>query len=127
MQYSIYSEDLTVDAFLKLVEKVWPGNYNEERAGESLKKTHNITAWHKNELIGCVRLLSDGYFFSTITEILVDPIYQKRGVGKKLMELAYQESPSNLSFGVQPGNEAFFEKLGYEKGLRSYQKKKERN
>ena len=38
-----------------------------------------------------------------------------------------QISPSSLTFGVQPGKEVFFERLGYEKGLRSYQKKKDRN
>ena len=57
--------------------------------------------------MGCVRLLSDGYFFSTITEILVDPRYQNQGVGSKLMKLVFRESPSSLSFGIQPGKEAF--------------------
>lgn len=94
---------------------------------EALNRTLNITAWQENELVGCVRLLSDGYFFSTITEILVDPEYQNLGIGSKLMEIAFRESPSTLSFGVQAGNESFFTKLGYEKGLDSYQMKKNRN
>jgi len=45
----------------------------------------------------------------------------------KLMEMVFEISPSSLSFGVQPGNGAFFTKIGYNKGLDSYQKKKHRN
>ena len=43
------------------------------------------------------------------------------------MEMVFELSPSSLSFGVQAGNEGFFSKLGYEKGLDSYYKKKDRD
>jgi hypothetical protein len=42
------------------------------------------------------------------------------------MELAWEASPTSLFLGAQPGNESFFEKLGYTKGIQSFQKKKER-
>ena len=123
-----YSTDhnLSASTFLNLVNKVWPGKYHSEKSEIALKKTTNITAWHNCTLVGCVRLLTDGYFYSTITEILVHPDYQGQGIGSKLMELVYKLSPSSLAFGVQSGNEAFFSKLGYEKGLETYQKKKDR-
>jgi len=126
IEYAI-NPNLSASTFLNLVNKIWPGKYNIEKSEIALKKTINITAWHHKALIGCVRLLTDGYFFSTITEILVHPNYQNQGIGSKLMEMAFKKSPSSLSFGVQPGNEAFFIKLGYGKGIDSYQKKKDRN
>lgn len=125
--YHIDPEKLTAHSFLKLVNKVWPGEYDREKTALAIKRTFNIIAMDGKELVGCVRLLSDGYFYSTITEILIDPAYQKQGIGKKLMELVFQASPSSLAFGVQSGNELFFEKIGYEKGLITYQKRKERN
>ena len=40
------------------------------------------------------------------------------------MELAWEHSPTSLFLGAQPGNEGFFEKLGYEKSMASYVKRK---
>jgi GNAT superfamily N-acetyltransferase len=112
--------------FRGLAERVWPRNYNPELVQLALERTFNITAWDGNTLVGCVRILSDGYFFATIPEILVDPVYQGKGIGRQLMELAWEHSPTSLFFGAQPGNEKFFEKLGYERSMTSFVKRKPR-
>jgi predicted GNAT family N-acyltransferase len=119
-------QDLCVTKFLSLVNAVWPGEYHEQFTKEALQKTLNITAWDHEKLVGCVRILTDGYFFGTITEILVSPDYQEKKIGKHLMELAFEHSPTSLFIGAQPGKEQFFEKLGYTKSIQSYQKKKQR-
>jgi len=126
IRFVINDKELSFKDFLGLAQKVWPGSYNEQLCQRALEKTINITAWDKNVLIGCVRILSDGYFFSTIPEILVIPEYQKAGVGERLMELAWENSPSSIFLGAQPGNEGFFEKLGYKKSMQSYVKKRQR-
>jgi ribosomal protein S18 acetylase RimI-like enzyme len=112
--------------FLDLVQRVWPGEYSLEHTQCALLVTRNFTARDQGRLIGCVRLLSDGYFFGTIPEILVDPVYQRRGVGRRLMEQAWESSPTSLFFGAQAGNEGFFEKLGYERSMSSFVRKKPR-
>ena len=70
--------------------------------------------------VGCLRILTDGYFFGTITELLVLPEYQRQGVGSKLLELAKENTPTMLYFGAQPGVEGFYEKNGCQKSLQSY-------
>ena len=127
IKYTIDDNHLNIYTFLGLVNKIWPGKYNENKTELALSRTLNISAWHENALVGCVRLLTDGYYFTTVTEILVDPTFQRQGIGAKLMELAWKQAPSSLSFGVQPGSEPFFEKLGFERGLPTYQKRKDRN
>jgi ribosomal protein S18 acetylase RimI-like enzyme len=72
------------------------------------------------------KVYSHPYFFGTITEILVLPEYQKQGIGEKLMSLAFETSPTSLFFGAQPEAVAFYEKIGYEKSLQSFSKKKPR-
>ncbi|MGA4721076.1 GNAT family N-acetyltransferase [Fictibacillus nanhaiensis] len=124
--YSLDNHDLCVSSFLSLVNTVWPGEYHEQFTKEALQKTMNITAWDEEELVGCVRILTDGYFFGTITEILVSPDYQRNNIGKHLMELAFEHSPTSLFIGAQPGKELFFEKSGYTKSIQSFQKKKQR-
>lgn len=115
------------DRFLDLARRVWPGEYDRDRTQAALDRTINITAWDDDRLVRCVRLLTDSYFFGTITEIFVDPAYQRQGIGQRLMELAWNRSPTGLFFGAQPGNEAFFERLGFERSLVSFQRRKLRH
>ena len=126
IKYVIDDRQLAAEDFLNLAQKVWPGSYSKEMTQNALGKTINITAWNHDGLVRCVRILTDGYYFGTISEIFVMPEYQKRGIGKKLMELAWEASPTSLFFGAQPGNEVFFEKLDFIKSMQSYVKKKQR-
>ena len=91
-----------------------------ERTREALAKTVNITAYDGETLVGCIRLLTDGYFFGTITELLVLPEYQGRGVGSRLLKLAKEHTPTMLYFGAQPGLESFYEKNGCKRSLQSF-------
>ena len=126
IHFRVDDRALAASIFLNLAQRVWPRNYNVVRAQEALDRTLNITAWDGDYLVGCVRILTDGYFFGTIPEILVDPAYQGRAIGRQLMELAWENSPTSLFFGAQPGNEPFFEKLGYERSIISFVKRKPR-
>lgn len=120
MEYKVDDKELNASTFLAFVNQVWQGNYNMERTKEALSKTLNITAYENKVLVGCLRILSDGYYFGTITELLVLPEYQKQGVGSKLLQLAKDNTPTMLYFGSQPEAEKFYEKNGCQKSLQSY-------
>ena len=109
-EYKVDDKGLKAQIFISFVNKVWKGNYDIDKTEAALSKTLNITAYDSNMLAGCLRILTDGYFFGTITELLVLPEYQKRGVGSKLLQLAKEASPTILYFGAQPGVESFYEK-----------------
>ena len=120
MEYKIDDKALKAPVFIKFVNKVWQGNYDMDKTQDALSKTLNITAYDGDELVGCLRMLSDGYFFGTITELLVLPEYQKQGIGSRLLQLAKENTPTMLYFGSQLGMEAFYEKNGCQKSLQSY-------
>ena len=120
MEYKINDKGLKATIFILFVNKVWKGQYDIEKAELALSKTLNITAYDADKLVGCLRILTDGYFFGTITELLVLPEYQKQGIGSRLIQLAKEASPTILYFGAQPGAEVFYEKNGCEKSLQSY-------
>ena len=113
-----YSDDgFEADAFVTLANRVWPREYDLAAATKALVRTTNIGAWKGLRLIGAVRVLTDGYFFATVTEILVDPDYQRRGIGRELMCRALAAAPhGTLFFGAQPQSVGFFGKLGCEPG-----------
>lgn len=111
---------LQAAVFIEMADQVWPGSYDAELMQKAIKKTINITAWDQNKLVGCVRILSDGYLFGTISEILVLKEYQKQGIGKELMRRAVEISPTSLFFGAQPEAEGFYKKLNLQKSLQSF-------
>ena len=120
MEYKVNDQELNASTFITFVNRVWPGDYDLDKTQAALSRTLNITAYDEKELVGCLRILSDGYFFGTITELLVLPEYQKRGIGSKLLQLAKDNTPTMLYFGAQPGVEPFYERNGCQRSLQSY-------
>ncbi len=126
MEFRVDDRTLDAAAFLDFVRPVWPGSYDPEKTRRALAVTMNITAYDGEKLVGCLRILSDGCYFGTITELLVLPAYQRQGVGSELLRLAKEHTPTTLYFGAQPGAEGFYEKNGCRKGLQSYTIEKRR-
>lgn len=126
MKYIVDNKSLCAAEFIPFANRVWPGNYDAERTGEALSKTLNITAHDGGTLVGCLRILSDGCFFGTITELLVLPEYQRKGIGSRLLQMAAENTPTMLYFGAQPGLEGFYERNGCQKGMQSYTIRKKR-
>lgn len=120
MEYKVNDTKLVASAFIFLANQIWRGDYDMKHTQTALSRTMNITAYDNKLFVGCLRILTDGYFFGTITELLVLPEYQKQGVGSKLLELAKENTPTMLYFGAQPGVEAFYEKNGCQTSLQSY-------
>lgn len=120
VRYTKDDHSLTGEEYLHLLESVWGGKYDVERIGVAIGKTLNITARHHEQLVGCVRILTDGYFHSTITEILVASDYQGKGIGKALMDIAWELSPTSLYLESGSETERFFEGIGFSKEKNSY-------
>ena len=68
MEYRVDDQELETSVFLSFVNKIWPGNYDVDKTRAALSKTFNITAYDGQVLEGCLRILTDGYYFGTITE-----------------------------------------------------------
>lgn len=120
IDYKADDKALRASDFIQFVNCVWPGRYDPDKTQAALLKTTNITAYDGGTLVGCLRILTGGCFFGTITEILVLPEYQGKGIGSRLLQLAKDNAPTMLYFGAQPGAEAFYEKNGCKKSLQSY-------
>jgi ribosomal protein S18 acetylase RimI-like enzyme len=113
-----FGTDVRADQFFTLAQNTWPGPYLLSDVVTALVRTTNIGAWDGDELVGCVRVLTDGYFFATIPDILVLPQYRHRGIGRELMRLAVDASPRRrLFFGAQPESVAFFDRIGCQRSL----------
>lgn len=122
----VYDEepDLGAEEYLRLAAPLWPGRRSPELAQEALAATINVTARIDGRLVGAARILTDGYFFGVIPDVVVDPSVRGRGIGRRLMERAWSLSPTSLFLAALPGNEDFFEKLGWERSVAAFARKK---
>ncbi len=87
-----------------------------------IASTAHYSIWYDEKLIGFSRVLSDSYLFSTIPELLVNPNFQKDGIGTQIMKQIIDDFGHTIIFlGSHSGKEGFYEKLGFRKGLQSYE------
>ncbi len=134
MNYRLFvsKHKLRAEEFIELSQSVgwWRGKvYDMKQVSNALKKSSFIVTARDqdNRAIACARALSDDMFFTTIPDIFVRPEYQWTGIGKMLINKIIEKySHTTIFFGSQPGNEWFFEKLWFSKGLQSYSMKKEK-
>lgn len=63
MEYIVDDKKLDAFTFIAFVKQVWQGNYDIEKTQCALSQTINITAYENEALIGCLRILTDGYYF----------------------------------------------------------------
>lgn len=112
---------LSAEAFIALAKRIWQRDYDTHKTADALKATINVGAWSGDRLVGSVRVLTDGYFFSTVPEVMVDPEFRKQGIGRELLRRALDATPGGVLFlGAQPGNERFFELAGFRRGPTGY-------
>ncbi|GAC1445821.1 MAG: GNAT family N-acetyltransferase [Chloroflexota bacterium] len=64
-----------------------------------------LTAWDDDHLAGILRGWSDGGFLGYIADLAVDPAYQRRGIGKRLLDLAVA-SNSEVQFVLRAADTA---------------------
>jgi GNAT superfamily N-acetyltransferase len=103
----------SAEAFLGLSRRVWPGAFDAVRSAHALERTANLGAWDGTRLVGAIRVLSDGYFYTAVPEILVDPEYRKRGIGRELMRRALALAPTgSLLISATSDSVGFFQRLG---------------
>jgi len=106
--------------FVALREAVgWPA-INEAQAGYAVRMDlFSIVVLIDEEAVGCARVLGDGVLHFVITDVMVHPRVQRRGVGTKLMELLLEWigsrafPPASVELVAAPGTAPFFERLGF--------------
>ncbi len=71
----------------------------------------------RRRLVGFARATSDHAFNATIWDVVVDPLYQKKGLGRAMMQFMIKklrkEDISNITLFADPHVINFYENLGF--------------
>lgn len=107
-----YAVGVAAEAFAELMVNSRFDAPELGRLQQAMKQTTNIGAWDGARLVGALRVLSDGYEWTVVTDIVVDPMYRRRGIGKELMQRAAAGAAGKFVVArIPPGTEGFFRRL----------------
>jgi len=76
-----------------------------------------LSAYHKDELVGFGRALSDGVLYALICDLIVQPAYQGQGIGSallnKLIDRCRSQHMRVLWLFSARGKSTFYKKFGF--------------
>ena len=91
-------------------------DYDVSRVRRALDKTGLVVAATIDDgtLVGMARVFTDGAIVSQVVEVAVRPEYQRRGIGRQIMETVRAECHGTALYvdGFRQ-NAAFFERCGF--------------
>jgi ribosomal protein S18 acetylase RimI-like enzyme len=81
-----------------------------------INSTLVISAWNNQRLVGAIRVLSDKIIRSVIFDLVVDPEFQRKGIGKELINRCIKYFP-HTEWLVQTTAEitGYYESVGFKK------------
>lgn len=117
-EYSIYDEE----EILALYSSVGWTAYTDRP--DTLKNGFEnsllcLAAYEGGQIVGIVRVVGDGYTIIFIQDILVNPEYQRKGIGTLLVQSVLERFDKvrqiELTTDEMPSTLAFYESLGFRK------------
>ncbi len=118
IEYKLYTKELEKMEIADGFFQHWPNPPDKNGHRRILEKSYkSVVAIHENKIIGFVNIISDGVLSAYIPLLEVIPEYQKQGIGKKLMELAIDETKDFYMIDLSCSDDVveFYEKLGMER------------
>jgi ribosomal protein S18 acetylase RimI-like enzyme len=92
-----------------------------ERVVRGMERSINIGAWDGDRLVGAARVLTDGFLAAALVDIFVAAGHQRRGIGRTLMNHAFNATPRGTLLIVAGNNSsAFFHAVGCERTMAGY-------
>lgn len=117
-----YDEFITPEEYMRLRKMVGWVQFPLEQAKACIDKAFMILCVRDDEkAIGVVRLLWDGGYIAFLSDVIVDPLYQGQGIGRKLVEASIRKLKDEMKPGYKVkltlnsaiGKEPFYEKFGF--------------
>ena len=112
----------TADEYNNLTDSVGWGKRKNKIVEEALRNTiYSLCVYDDNKLIGYGRIIGDKIIFLYIQDIMVEPKYQSKKIGTKIIEGLLEKikefkkvNPEiRVYLGASKGKEDFYKKFGF--------------
>lgn len=121
MQYEITAQIPTVSEYQFLRAAVGWHNHAVAVAEKSLQNSlYSVCAIYERDVIGCGRVVGDGYIYFYLQDVIVLPKYQGHGIGYKITEniknhvLSIAQPGAFFGLMAADGAASMYEKFGFE-------------
>jgi ribosomal protein S18 acetylase RimI-like enzyme len=109
-----------VDEYLKLRTAVGWRSLPEEVVRTGMQNSlFSVCVYEGEEVVGCGRVIGDGAIYVYIQDIIVQPEFQGRGIGLRIMEhimdFIYSALPDEIFVGLMAAKDVadFYKKFGF--------------
>ena len=119
-----YQENvLFYEDYCRLRESVGWTNFSKEQTQAALSNSlYTVAVFENSQAVGMGRLIGDGMYL-VIADIVVNPVYQGKGIGSKIVSMLIEYTTKELPDGgrtsiqliSEKGKEPFYEKLGFKR------------
>lgn len=119
-----YQENvLCYEDYYRLRESVGWTNFSKEQTQAALSNSlYTVAVFENSQAVGMGRLIGDGMYL-VIADIVVNPVYQGKGIGSKIVSMLIEYTTKELPDGgrtsiqliSEKGKEPFYEKLGFKR------------
>lgn len=119
-----YQENvLCYEDYCRLRESVGWTNFSKEQTQVALSNSlYTVAVFESSQAVGMGRLIGDGMYL-VIADIVVNPVYQGKGIGSKIVSMLIEYTTKELPDGgrtsiqliSEKGKEPFYEKLGFKR------------
>ena len=119
-----YQENvLCYEDYCRLRESVGWTNFSKEQTQAALSNSlYAVAVFENSQAVGMGRLIGDGMYL-VIADIVVNPVYQGKGIGSKIVSMLIEYTTKELPDGgrtsiqliSEKGKEPFYEKLGFKR------------
>jgi len=95
----------------------WKKRTPEEIEAAFRMSTTTLVVFDKEKIIAFGRVVGDGRYYAMLADIVVDPDYQKQGLGKYLVTTLNNqlENYHFVNLSAAPGADAFYKSMGWKK------------
>ncbi|MGB4415363.1 MAG: GNAT family N-acetyltransferase [Paludibacter sp.] len=106
------TKNINWDLVVDILQKVGMGYHTSEIHKRAFINSYTVVfVFDEDILVGFGRAISDGEYQAAIYDIAVLPTYQRKGIGKIIMQAIVKNTPNcNFILYASPGKEKFYEK-----------------
>jgi ribosomal protein S18 acetylase RimI-like enzyme len=104
-----------LDKAIEIYNKTEMKRTNSEKVGRAFSNSQVVVSvWLNDRLVSVGRMITDFEMYSSIFDVVVDPDFQKKGLGQAVMKALIEKVPKTCIYLTSTfGNEAFYHKLGF--------------
>ena len=123
IRYKNNLDGISWERISEIFEAVGWGRRNPKELKQSFEKSSYVRiAYDKEKIVGFGRTVDDGQYYALIVDVLIDPEYQRKGVGATILKELKNDLEQYLftTLTAATGKDLFYEKQGWKKQNSAY-------